>query len=210
MEIFSEFLSTRFSLSQLIMWMGRLPPKLQCLLLSHAHLTLHLPLNSAQTIARSPPPVPVVSPPQTPVRSPAQSPASTPSQSNLRFSPSAEQENDTGSQPSSPPGCRSLPEGRDNDSQASCESSNMVPASPTSSHTGSQPPWVSWYSPTHGCCSIFYINSFTSGNLLNSPVDLPAEAAYVTDTNGKINIHVSVTINAGTLAGPEKAESIDP
>ncbi len=34
--------------------------------------------------------------------------------------------------------------------------------------------------------------------------DLPAEAAYVTDTNGKINIHVSVTINAGTLADLKK------
>lgn len=34
--------------------------------------------------------------------------------------------------------------------------------------------------------------------------DLPTEAAYVTDTNGKINIHVSVTINAGTLADLKK------
>ena len=34
--------------------------------------------------------------------------------------------------------------------------------------------------------------------------DLPTEAAYVTDSNGKINIHVSVTINAGTLADLKK------
>ncbi|KAJ1531800.1 hypothetical protein ONE63_000454 [Megalurothrips usitatus] len=119
------------------------------------------------------------SPPQTPVRSPTQSPlhspASTPSQSDSRFSQPVEAENDNQSQTSSPPGRRSLPEGKDDDSQASCESGNIVPASPTSSHTSSP-----------------------------APLDLPTEAAYVTDTNGKINIHVSVTINAGTLADLKK------
>ncbi|KAI5721343.1 hypothetical protein M8J77_019516 [Diaphorina citri] len=35
-------------------------------------------------------------------------------------------------------------------------------------------------------------------------VDLPTETSYTTEDNGKINIHVSVTINAGTLAELKK------
>ncbi|KAI5719925.1 hypothetical protein M8J76_016696 [Diaphorina citri] len=35
-------------------------------------------------------------------------------------------------------------------------------------------------------------------------VDLPTETSYSTEDNGKINIHVSVTINAGTLAELKK------
>jgi hypothetical protein len=35
-------------------------------------------------------------------------------------------------------------------------------------------------------------------------VDVPTEASYSTESNGKINIHVSVTINAGTLAELKK------
>lgn len=38
----------------------------------------------------------------------------------------------------------------------------------------------------------------------SSPVELPTEASYTTEGNGKINIHVSVTINAGTLAELKK------
>lgn len=34
--------------------------------------------------------------------------------------------------------------------------------------------------------------------------ELPTEASYTTEGNGKINIHVSVTINAGTLAELKK------
>ncbi|XP_054286239.1 protein phosphatase 1 regulatory subunit 16A-like isoform X2 [Macrosteles quadrilineatus] len=37
-----------------------------------------------------------------------------------------------------------------------------------------------------------------------SPLELPTEASYTTEGNGKINIHVSVTINAGTLAELKK------
>lgn len=36
------------------------------------------------------------------------------------------------------------------------------------------------------------------------PLELPTEASYTTEGNGKINIHVSVTINAGTLAELKK------
>jgi len=35
-------------------------------------------------------------------------------------------------------------------------------------------------------------------------VEVPAETSYTTESNGKINIHVSVTINAGTLAELKK------
>lgn len=35
-------------------------------------------------------------------------------------------------------------------------------------------------------------------------VDLPTETTYSTEDNGKINIHVSVTINASTLAELKK------
>uniref|UniRef100_A0A8D8RE00 Uncharacterized protein n=1 Tax=Cacopsylla melanoneura TaxID=428564 RepID=A0A8D8RE00_9HEMI len=35
-------------------------------------------------------------------------------------------------------------------------------------------------------------------------MDLPTETSYTTEENGKINIHVSVTINAGTLAELKK------
>nr|XP_014283378.1 protein phosphatase 1 regulatory subunit 16A isoform X1 [Halyomorpha halys] len=39
----------------------------------------------------------------------------------------------------------------------------------------------------------------------SSPVvEVPTEASYTTESNGKINIHVSVTINAGTLAELKK------
>ncbi|KAE8753046.1 hypothetical protein FOCC_FOCC000391 [Frankliniella occidentalis] len=107
---------------------------------------------------------------------PVKSPSQTPIHSPSTMAPQAtDEENDKQSIAPSPPGSRSLPEGQDNDSQLSCESGNVVPSSPTNSLAGS---------PT--------------------PLDLPAEAAYVTDTNGKINIHVSVTINAGTLADLKK------
>lgn len=95
-----------------------------------------------QTPLRSPPQTPVRSPPQTPVRSPPQSPPqspSTPLQLNAQLSQTAE-ENDKTSPTSSPPGRRSLPEGRDNDSQASCETSSVVPSSPTNSLAGSPAP----------------------------------------------------------------------
>ncbi|KAK3910574.1 Protein phosphatase 1 regulatory subunit 16A [Frankliniella fusca] len=128
------------------------------------------------------------SPAQTPARSPVPVPVASSPHSSVRslpqspvHSPSAmppaasEQEYEKQSSAPSPPGNRSVPEGQDNDSQLSCESGNVVPSSPTNSLAGS---------PT--------------------PLDLPAEAAYVTDTNGKINIHVSVTINAGTLADLKK------
>lgn len=36
------------------------------------------------------------------------------------------------------------------------------------------------------------------------PLDLPTETSYSTESNGKINIHVSVTINASTLAELKK------
>lgn len=35
-------------------------------------------------------------------------------------------------------------------------------------------------------------------------LDLPTETSYSTESNGKINIHVSVTINASTLAELKK------
>lgn len=41
-------------------------------------------------------------------------------------------------------------------------------------------------------------------NLLHISVEVPTEASYTTESNGKINIHVSVTINAGTLAELKK------
>lgn len=128
-----------------------------------------------QTPVRSPPQTPVRSPPQTPLRSPPPTPVRSAPQSPMQLRgpvlPSSADDKD--SPPA--PGRRALPEGRDNDSQASCESSGPVTSSATNSLAGSP-----------------------------APLDLPAEAAYVTDTNGKINIHVSVTINAGTLADLKK------
>lgn len=75
------------------------------------------------------------------VVAPIQAHSSNPSSSSVQpIVIPAELENDSYSQPTSPPGCRALPEGRDNDSQASCEGSNIVASSPCNSHASSPTP----------------------------------------------------------------------
>lgn len=109
--------------------------------------TNHSPTQT-HAIVRTPAPAVVVpspqtpsgSPAQSPVQSPVQSPSLAPSQPISLMSQTAEQDSDTQSPISSPPGCRSMPEGRDDDSQASCEGSNAVPSSPSNSHGGSPAP----------------------------------------------------------------------
>lgn len=46
-----------------------------------------------------------------------------------------------------------------------------------------------------------------SNDTKNSALEIPAETSYVSEGNGKININVTVTINAGTLADLKKQRS---